>query len=204
MDGLDHVETLRETQTRAEERAIERALNSDLSKEQIDKSIELLKKYKDDPLGVPKALNEISNNKILPLGLVGLLNKNVQEEVVTDKAGTTIKTTSFQFDQMRFNAFFEHMARGLFFHELGTRWKGPVQILPHTFLKPDASERERLLSKRYRNHFDESKSKGEQKEYFHYEAANMINPETHKLESILINFCIYQTYYFTAVFPETK
>lgn len=202
LDGENHIEVLRETNARALERIIHRAFENEITKEEAKKVIDIIEKYKHDPACGAKAFDEIASKTLLKIGLIGLLNKDPQDEVVHDGNGNKIKTTSFIYDRERFDNFFDCMARGLFFHEMGYRWVGKVNILPHTFLRDDASQRDKDLSHDYLKHFDRSKSKGDQKEFFCYEGANRINPVTMKPESIFFNFCIYNTFYFTAIFPH--
>lgn len=201
LDDQDHVEVLRKTNARALERSVKRAFQKELTKEQTREVLEIIEKYKDDPIGGAKAADEIVSKGVMSLGLMGLLNKDTQEEIIADSDGAEVKTASFVYDQKRFNSFFECMSRGIFFYEIGARWKGRVNVLPHTFLRDDAPQKDKDLSHRYLQHFDYSKSKGAQKEYFCYEGANEINPENGKVDSIFFNFCLFNTFYFTAVFP---
>lgn len=201
LDGQEHIEILRDTNTRALERSVKRSFEKGVTKEQSKYILKIIEKYKNDPVGGAKAFDEIASQGLMSLGLMGIVHKDTQEETVIDRKGVEVKTTSFIYDQERFDIFFECMARGIFFHELGERWKGKVNILPHTFLKNDAPQRDKDLSHYYLQHFDRSTSKGSQKEYFHYEGANMLNSKTGERESIYFNFCLFNTFYFTAVFP---
>ena len=132
---------------------------------------------------------------------MGLLNKDAREETVVDSNGEEVKTASFIYDRKRFDDFFECMARGIFYHDLGERWEGKVNIIPHTFLLDDAPQRDQELSHDYFRHFDWSEAKGAQKEYFCFEGAHRFSPVTGERESIIYNFCLFGTFYFTAVFP---
>lgn len=76
-----------------------------------------------------------------------------------------------------------------------------MHVLPYTFLENDAPQRDKDLRDHYLKNFDHAMSKGAQKEYFHYEGANEINPTSGKRESIYFNFCLFNTFYFTAIFP---
>ncbi|EPS3402213.1 hypothetical protein ACVD4U_004275 [Vibrio vulnificus] len=201
LDGQEHIEELRNTNTRALERSVKRAFDKELTKEQAKEVVEIIEKYKDDPVGGAKAIDEITSQGIMSFGLMGLVNKDTREETVVDSNGAEVKTTSFIYDRKRFDTFFECVARGIFFHELGERWEGEVNILPHTFLRDDAPQRDKDLSHDYLRHFDWSESKGAQKEYFCYEGANRYNPKSGERESIFFNFCLFNTFYFTAVFP---
>lgn len=204
LDGQEHIEELRNTSVRALERSITRSLEKGMTREQAKDILEIIAKYKDDPVGGAKAVDEIDSKGIMRFGLMGIVSKDIQEETVIDCNRKEVKTTSFIYDQERFNTFFEWMARGIFFHELGKCWEGKVNILPHTFLRDDALQKDKNLSHYYLQHFDYSSSKGSQKEYFYYEGANMFNPVTCEHESIYFNFCLFNTFYFTAVFPDKK
>ena len=201
LDGHEHIKILRDTNERAIERSLERAFEKELTEEQKKEILEIITKYEEDPLSGPKVIDEVASKGVVSMGLVGLLNKGTQEETVLDDSGTEVKTTSFIYDKDRFNNFFECVARGIFFHELGKRWLGKVNLLPHTFLVDDAPQRDKDLSCYYLDNFDNSKSKGAQKDYFFYEGANEINPESGKRKNIFFNFCIFNKFYFTAIFP---
>ena len=163
--------------------------------------MDIIEKYEDDPNAGAKAFSEIESKGIMKLGLMGLVNRDTREEVVVSADGETIVTSSFIYDQNRLNSFMECLARGIFFHDLGKRWEGSVNILPHTFLKEDAAQRDKELSNEFLQHFDLSKAKGAQQEYFFYEGANRINPMTSKVDCIYYNFSLFNTFYFTAIFP---
>ncbi|EGR0292782.1 hypothetical protein ACPV3W_21325 [Vibrio parahaemolyticus] len=201
LDDQEHIKDLRNTNNRALERSVKRAFDKSPTKEQAKVVLEIIEKYKGDPVGGAKALDEITSQGIMSFGLMGLVNKDTREETIIDNNGEEVSTTSFVYDRARFDSFFECMARGIFFHELGERWEGKVNVLPHTFLRDNAPQRDKDLSHEYLQHFDWSESKGAQKEYFCYEGANMDNPESGKRESIFFNFCLFNTFYFTAVFP---
>lgn len=201
LDGKEQLAELKKTNNRALERSLVRALSRDISKDQAKAILEIIEKYNNDPLAGSKALGEIESEGIIKLGFVGLLHKDVRDEMVAGNNGESVRTTSFVYDQRRLSFFIECMARGIFFHDHGKRWEGRVNILPHTFLKDDADQRDKDLSNDFLKHFDLSKSKGAQKEYFCYEGANMLDPVTSDLRSIFYNFCFFETFYFTAVFP---
>ena len=201
LDEQDQIIELRNTNTRALERCVKRAFERVHTKEQAKEIIEITEKYKDMPIGEAKTIDEIVSKGILNLGLVGLLNNDVREETVVDSSGEEVSTTSFIYDRTRFDAFFECMARGIYFYEIGKRWEGIVNILPHTFLKDDAPQKDKDLSHEFLRHFDLLSAKGAQKEYFCYEGANWSNPDTGKIDNIFFNFCLFNTFYFTAIFP---
>lgn len=201
LDGKQQVADLRATNSRAIERSVDRAFSRDLSKDQAKEVLDIIEKYKDDPLAGSKAFGEIESKGIMNLGLMGLLHNDVRDEMVVGSNGENFRTTSFAYDQARFNFFMECVARGIFFHDLGERWKGRVNILPHTFLKDDADQIDKDLSNDFLRHFDLLKAKGAQKEYFSYEGAKRLHPDTLDLTSIFYNFCLFETFYFTAIFP---
>lgn len=201
LDDQDHIEVLREKNFRALKRNVERAFENGLNKQQAKAVLEIIEKYEDDPIAAPKAIEEITCKGIMCLGLLGLLNKDTQEEIITQNDGTEVKTASFAYDKIRFDNFFECMARGIYFDEMGKRSVGSVNILAHTFLRNDALQKDKDLSRDYLQHFDHEKSKGSQKEYFHYEGANKINPQSGEINEIFFNFCIFNKFYFTAIFP---
>lgn len=200
LDGQHQIEGLRDTNARALERGVKRAFERRPTKEQAKEVLDIIEKYEGDPRAGAKTFNEIDSKGIMDFGLMTLLNKDAREESVVGNNGEEIKTTSFIYDQKRFDIFFECMARGIFFHELGERWEGRVNVLSHTFLKDDAAQRDKNLSNEYLQHFDWSEAKGAQDEYFCYEGANKLNPVTKERESIFFNFCIFKTFYFTAIF----
>lgn len=201
LDGKEQVAELRNTNNRALERAVDRAVSKGLSKDQAKAILDIIEKYKDDPLAEAKAFGEIKSKGIINLGLMGLLHNDVRDEMVVGSNGENVRTTSFVYDQARLNSFMECMARGIFFHDLEKRWEGRVNILPHTFLNDDADQRDKDLSNDFLQHFDISKSKGAQKNIFSYEGAKRLHPDTLDITSIFYNFCIFETFYFTAVFP---
>lgn len=201
IDEHPHLEELRNTSIRAVERSVKRAFERQPTKEQAEKVLEIIEKYENDPVGGAKAFDEIHSQGIMSLGLMGLVNKDTREETVIDSRGLEVKTTSFVYDRKRLYGFLDCMARGIFYHELGERWKGSVHFLPHTFLKDDASQYDKDLSEDFLKHFDWTAAKGAQKEIFCYEGANRRHPETGKVESIFFTFCFFNTFYFTAVFP---
>lgn len=201
LDEKEAVEELRNTNARALKRSVERAFARGLSKEKAKVILDIIEKYKDDPIAGAKAFSEIEAKGIMNLGLIGLVHKDAREEAVVGDNGENVKTASFAYDQARLISFLECMARGIFFHDLGERWEGRVNILPHTFLRDDAPQRDKELSNDFLQHFDLSKAKGSQKEYFCYEGANRLHPATLERESIFYNFCLFETFYFTAVFP---
>lgn len=201
LDGQEHVGVLRDTNARALERSFNRGFDRGVTREQAEEIKKIIDSYEDDPIGGVKAINEIVSKGLMSFGLLGLVNRDAQEEIITQSDGTEVKTASFVYDQERFNKFFEFMARGIFFHELGKRWTGNVNILSHTFLKDDAAQKDKDLSNQYLQHFDYSNAKGSQKEYFCYEGANEVNSNSGEVDSIFFNFCIFNTFYFTAIFP---
>lgn len=201
LDGKEEVEELRNTNARALARSVERAFTRGLSKEQAKEILDIIEKYEDDPLAGAKAFSEIESKGIMNLGLMGLVHKDTREERVVGENGENIITSSFVYDQNRLNSFMECMARGIFFHDHGVRWEGRVNLLPHTFLRDDAPQRDKELSNDFLQHFDLSKAKGAQKQYFCYEGANRLHPDTLKRESIFYNICLFETFFFTAVFP---
>ncbi|WP_425641070.1 hypothetical protein ACPUEK_13590 [Marinomonas gallaica] len=201
IDEQPHLEVLRNTSMRAIERSVKRAFEKQTTREQAQKVLEIIEKYKDDPVGGAKAFDEISSQGIMNLGLMGLVTKDTRGETVVDSNGLEVKAASFLYDEKRFYAFFDCMARGIFYHELGERCTGRVNILPHTFLREDAPQRDKDLSEDFLKHFDWAAAKGAQKEIFCYEGANRLHPETGERESIFFNFCLFNTFYFTAVFP---
>ncbi|HDX8380283.1 TPA: hypothetical protein RQM98_002565 [Aeromonas salmonicida] len=200
LDGKESVEELRNTNARALERSVKRAFEREFSQPQAKEILDIMEKHKDDPIAGAKTFSEIESKGILKLGLMGLTHKDIKEETVLGSDGENIITASFIYDQDRLNSFMECMARGLFFHELGERWVGKVNILPHTFLKDDAPQRDKELSSYFLRNFDLSKSKGAQKEYFCYEGANNFDPATLKRDCIYFNFRIFEEFYFTAIF----
>lgn len=200
-DSQSHLEELKNTHVRALERSIKRALEKEITKEQMKEVIEIIERYEDDPVGGAKAFDEIASKGVMCIGLMGLLHKGAQEESAVDSNGEEVKTTSFIYDRDRFDRFFESMARGIFLHELGKRWEGEVYILPHTFLRADAPQRDKDLSNYYLRNFDSSKSKGAQKEFFCYDRGSVCDPVSNKRENIFFNFCLFNTFYFTAIFP---
>lgn len=200
LDGNEAVEELRNTTARALARSVERAFSKDLSKAQAKKVLEIIEKYKNDPIAGAKAFGEIESKGIMNLGLMGLVHKNIDEEAVAGESGENITTSSFVYDQNRLNSFLECMARGIFFHDLGERWEGRVNLLSHTFLRDDALQMDKELSSDFLRNFDLSKAKGTQKQYFCYEGANRLHPVTLERESIFYNFCLFGIFYFTAVF----
>ncbi|MGC7893659.1 hypothetical protein [Vibrio anguillarum] len=200
-DDKPHLNVLRDSYERSIKRAADRALDRIESKDQAREVFEIIEKHKEDPIGGAKAASELSSKKILNMGLLGLVNVDAQEERVITKQGDKVVTSSFVYDYERLETFLECMARGLFYHEIGKVWDGKVNILPHCFLKPDAEETDKQLSHYYLRHFERSEAKGEQKEYFYYDGYNDQNPETKEIERIFFNFCIFDTFEFTAVFP---
>lgn len=200
LDGNEAVEELRNTNARALARSVERALSRELSKAQAKEVLDIIEKYKDDPIAGAKAFSEIESKCIMSLGLMGFVHKDTKEEAVVGAKGESIITSSFIYDQNRLNSFMECMARGIFFNDLGERWEGRVNILPHNFLRDDAPQRDKELSNDFLQHFDLSKAKGAQKQYFCYESAIRLHPVTLERESIFYNFCLFGTFYFTAVF----
>lgn len=200
-DGQDHLEVLINTSMRALEKSVERALEKQFTKEQAKKILDILEKYKEDPVGGSKAISEIKSQGIASFGLMSLVHEDTREEIVVGSDGVEVKTTSFIYDKKRFYAFFECVARGIYYHELGERWEGRVNILAHTFLREDAPQCDKDLSEDFLKHFDLVAAKGAQKEFFCYEGANRLHPVTGERESIFFNFCLFNTFYFTAVFP---
>ena len=201
LDNQSHIDVLRDTNTRALVRSVERAYEKISTEVQAKEVIDIFDKHKGDPLGAAKAIDEAASQGIMSFGLMGLLNKEVLEETVFDENGEEVKTTSFTYDQNRFDAFFECMARGIFYHELGQRWEGKVNILPLTFLRDDAPQRDKELSREFLQHFDLTNAKGAQSEYFCYDGANMTDPQTGEHTCIFFNFRLFNTFYFTAIFP---
>lgn len=115
LDDQEHMETLRETNIRALERSANRAFEKLPTIEQAQEALRIIDKFKDDAVGQSKAIAEIASRGIMSFGLLGLLKKDIREEIVRDICGNKTRTTSFVYDEERFNAFFECMARGIFF-----------------------------------------------------------------------------------------
>lgn len=201
LDGKEAVKELIETNKRTLERSVNRAFGRGLSEDQKETVLDIFEKHKDSPIAGSKALSDIQAEGIMNLGLVGLVHEDVREETVIGDNSKIIKTGSYTYDPIRLNYFLECMARGIFFHDQGARWEGKVNILPHTFLKNDAPQRDKDLSNDYLKDFDLSKAKGAQKEFFCYEGANRFHHITRERVSMFYNFCLFDTFYFTAIFP---
>ena len=199
--GKEHLEDLAQNNRRTLKRVIERIVNTiPKEKDKLSIIIETIENHDDTPIGHAKAIEELNSKNILNLGLISLLNKEVREESFIDDSGNKIDTTSFVYDEKRLNFFIEGVARGLYFHTLGSHWDGKVNILPHTFLKEDALQRDKDLSEDFKKDFDLSKAKGEQKEYFCYEGCNRFDEKSGEFKYVFFNILIFDTFFFTAIF----
>jgi len=200
-DGNESLVKLKEKNARALERAGERILQADLSKQQIEQFILIANQFKTDPIGGAKAFDYLQKNNILNVGLLGLANKETQPEIVKDNEGNDVATASFLSDYDRIVNFFENLSRGLYFHKLGKRWVGNVTVLPHFFLKSDAQEEDKYKSEYFIKHLNKNEAEGKNKNFFYFDGFNDINPKTHEIDRIFFNFCIFDTFKITAVFP---
>lgn len=201
----EHLKELAGTNRRGLERAVNYITdNFSIDEEKLEIIIEIINKYGTTPIGQAKAIEELSSKGLLNLGIIGLLNKDAKEENFTDSDGNEVNTTSFVYDEERLKFFIECIARGLYFYTLRERWKGKVNVLPHTFLKEDALQKDKDLSKDFKKDFDLSKAEGKQKEYFCYEGCRRLNNTSGELEFVFFNILIFDTFFFTAIFlPES-
>jgi hypothetical protein len=199
-NGNSNLVDLRETLERSLHRSGKRMVENVTSKEQAKKFIDVAENFANDPIGGAKAFDYLRKNGIVKTGLLGLINDDVLPEIIYDKHGNEIITTSIKFDYERVMRFFESLARGLYFHKLRHPWQGRVYILPHFLLKLDALEKDKQKSEFYLQHLKKDEAEGENKGIFYFDGFNSINPNTNEVDEYFFNYCIFDTFKITAVF----
>lgn len=146
-------------------------------------------------------INSLHKNYI-NMGLLGLSNVDPLHELVYDKNGNKVQTISTGVDYERIIKFLEYLARGLFFYKLNQQWNSKVNILPHFLLKHNALEKDKKMSDYYLKHLNKNEAEGQNKDYFYFDGFTDNDPITGEERSIFFNFCFYDTFNVTAVFPH--
>ncbi|UZJ61194.1 hypothetical protein OKW98_05580 [Pseudomonas sp. KU26590] len=198
LDGKEQLAPLFEVHLRALNRAGEQIPGRLKSEEDFQKFLEIAEKFKDDHAAGMKSFSELAQAGI-GTGLLGLLSVDYRDEVIFDNDGNEQQTISYAFDTKRFNNFFKSMAKGLFFHESDWAWLGKVVLLPHSFLREEASEDEKFISKHYSSQLVRDDAKGEHKDVFYYDVGTELDSSGKEILRYVVNFCLYDTFEFTAL-----
>jgi len=155
------------------------------------------------PLTEAEKINHLHKNHI-NMGLLGLSHVDPLPELIYDKNGNEIKTISIGVDYERIIKFLEYLSRGLFFYKSNQQWNSKINILPHFLLKSDALEKDKKMSYYYLKHLNKEEAEGQNKDYFYFDGFTDNDPLTGEKRSIFFNFCFYDTFYVTAIFPLIK
>ncbi|MEN2394290.1 hypothetical protein [Pseudomonas halotolerans] len=201
LDDKPHLAPLRDVHERALWHAGNRLGDCIKDKQQAKKILDIIEKHTGDPVAGMKSFSDMAQAGI-GTGLLGLLSVDLKDETIVDANGEEQQTSSFVYDRQRFDNFFECIAKGLFYHEAKWTWLGKVILLPHTFLRDDASDAEKKLSDHFRQMLNRQSAKGEHKEVFFYDVLTVVDPDTNDPEKYIINFCFFDTFEFTAVLSK--
>lgn len=201
LDGNQKLDLLLEAHNKTLQHVGKQIVGRIDDEEAYQKFLEVEGRLKGDPAFGMKAFSELQKAGI-GTGLLGLLSVDYRDEVVLDNDGNEQDTISFAFDTERFISFFKSLSKGIFFHETKSIWYGEVVLVPHSFLREDIGEVGLRLSEHFRSQLVREDSKGEHKNIFYYELGTELCADGSEILRYILNFCLYDTYEFTALFER--